>query len=288
MNNEIDFPALYRAADTHSLEQQRQFFLLLGFQLTVLALTSLVVLLDTFQPLAHILRAILFFGVIALAIRLYSTKPDRRWYAARALAESVKTISWRYATRAEPFDSDHKSARTHFLHSLKEIVEQNKEVAGRFTTDLDGVQITQTMDSLRLSALDKRLSAYIDYRVIDQQNWYSRKSRFNADWAGRLFAALVSLLAIGGLLSLVQIAYRQASIWPTDFVIAVAASLLAWIQAKRFSELSAAYTLAAVEISRIRAQGAEIDDEVSFSHFVGDAENAFSREHTQWAARRDT
>ena len=64
--------------------------------------------------------------------------------------------------------------------------------------------------------------------------------------------------------------------------------MLSWIQAKRFQELAASYALAAHEISIIRQQSSGPMDDRAFSRFVGDAENAFSREHTQWVARQDS
>ena len=79
----------------------------------------------------------------------------------------------------------------------------------------------------------------------------------------------------------------QFEYWPTDLLGSCAAALLAWIQAKRFGELSTSYNLAAHEIALIRERAADIREEREFSIFVGDAENAFSREHTHWAARRD-
>ena len=80
---------------------------------------------------------------------------------------------------------------------------------------------------------------------------------------------------------------RNVSIWPTDILVALAASVLSWMQAKRFSELAASYALAAHEIGLIREQAMLPGTDAEFSLFVGDAENAFSREHTQWVARQD-
>ena len=59
------------------------------------------------------------------------------------------------------------------------------------------------------------------------------------------------------------------------------------MQAKRFTELSASYALTAHEITLIREQADELKKDEHLSTFVGDAENAFSREHTQWEARKD-
>ncbi len=71
------------------------------------------------------------------------------------------------------------------------------------------------------------------------------------------------------------------SFWPTDVLVAIAASILSWMQAKRFSELASS------EISLINEQSLRSTTDNDFSIFVGDAENAFSREHTQWVARKD-
>ena len=76
------------------------------------------------------------------------------------------------------------------------------------------------------------------------------------------------------------------SFWPTDVLVAIAASILSWMQAKRFSELASSYSLAAHEISLINEQSLRSTTDNDFSIFVGDAENAFSREHTQWVARK--
>src|SRR5690606_15189811 len=47
------------------------------------------------------------FGVepVFLCIFIGYQKPDRIWYNARAVAESVKTLTWRYMMRAEPFQA---------------------------------------------------------------------------------------------------------------------------------------------------------------------------------------
>lgn len=85
-----------------------------------------------------------------------------------------------------------------------------------------------------------------------------------------------------------KIANLEFEYFPTDVFIAVAASILTWMQAKRFTELSASYTLTANEIALIREEAFNLNREEDLSKFVGDAENAFSREHTQWEARKDS
>ena len=97
----------------------------------------------------------------------------------------------------------------------------------------------------------------------------------------------VGVNSIAVLCAVLRMVYVDQSYWPTDIFVAMAASVLSWRQAKRFSELAASYALAAHEIGLIKEQSLLPDTPEKFSLFVGDAENAFSREHTQWVARKD-
>jgi hypothetical protein len=56
---------------------------------------------------------------------------------------------------------------------------------------------------------------------------------------------------------------------------------------KRHSELTASYNLTAHEIGIIKGNAEAVETESEFSDFVNEAELAFSREHTQWVARKD-
>ena len=105
--------------------------------------------------------------------------------------------------------------------------------------------------------------------------------------SGYFFWALIGVNAIAVVFALLRIICVDQPYWPTDVFVSTAASILSWMQAKRFSELAASYALAAHEIGLIKEQSMAPDTPEKFSLFVGDAENAFSREHTQWVARKD-
>jgi hypothetical protein len=143
------------------------------------------------------------------------------------------------------------------------------------------------MRKLREANLTERKKAYLELRIGDQLEWYRKKARWNKDRAIYWFGGLVvcNVIAIG--FALVRIAYPSVHHWPTDIFVAASASLLAWIQTKKFQELAGSYTLTAHEIMLMRGTLNQNASEREFSAFVGDAENAFSREHTQWQARRD-
>lgn len=58
------------------------------------------------------------------------------------------------------------------------------------------------------------------------------------------------------------------------------------MQVKRFNDLSAAYLLTAQEIGIAATEAPETNTDPAWSRFVNDCEQVFSREHTQWVARR--
>lgn len=60
------------------------------------------------------------------------------------------------------------------------------------------------------------------------------------------------------------------------------------VQAKKYRQLATAYSLAAHEITLIKHDSENAIDDKSLSEFVIDSENAFSREHTQWVAKKST
>ena len=284
---EQDFPALYRSADELSLESQRHFFRALKLHLVLLVIAAALSIANIPHWAVAACQLVALLGALSCSIYLFSKRPDRYWYAGRAVAESIKTITWRYVCRAEPFHGGDAIARSDFQQKLKAIVDQNKDVAQALTNHLDAPQITQTMTQMRAAPLDDRKVTYAASRIKDQLTWYAKKASFNKRTSSGFFWALIATNGVAVICAILRIKFVYMPFWPTDVFVVAAASLLSWMQAKRFSELAASYALAAHEIGLIREQSLSPSTEEAFSQFVGDAENAFSREHTQWVARKD-
>jgi hypothetical protein len=285
MQSNDDFPALYRSADILSGECQRRFLGALVADLCLLVAASA---LSTFGPpcwQVAVGQALVLLGALGCTIYLAARRPDRLWYGARAIAESVKTMTWRFACRAEPYDVPDASAEPLFRANLAKVVQQNQIVAGELTAKLTDPQVTPAMTLVRSRPLQARVATYVDRRIDEQLRWYGNKARLNKRHSTSAFAWLIALNTAAIFLALLRIKFPDVGFWPTDVLVTAAAGLLTWMQTKRFTELSASYALAAHEISLLSVQA--VTDDQAFSTFVGDAENAFSREHTQWTARRD-
>lgn len=284
---EQDFPALYLSANDLSLTSQRWFFVALKSHLILLVAAAVLSVVSIPHWLVAVLQVLCLLGALSCSIYLFSKRPDRLWYSGRAVAESIKTITWRYISRAEPFQVEDVLARREFQQKLKAIVDQNKDVAQSLTNHLDAPQITEVMTQMRAQPLERRRATYADRRIKDQLTWYANKSSFNRNASNKYFIALILINIVAVISAVVRINFISIPFWPTDIFVAGAASLLSWMQANRFSELAASYALAAHEISLILDQSVLPNSDENFSLFVGDSENAFSREHTLWIARQD-
>lgn len=282
-----DYPALYQSASDQSKRAQNAFYSAFLSHMGLLAIASAISVINSSCSEVAIFQAVVLIGALGCAVYLYLVRPERHWYSGRAVAESIKTITWRYISKSEPFNSSDVMDSHNFRLKLKAIVEQNKDVAGLLTTHLDGIQISPEMNRLRQKSATERLEYYKTYRIVDQQSWYASKAGINRRLVNRYFIALIAIIGVAIFFSIAKVLFPMVPFWPTDFFITVAAALLSWIQAKRYQELSASYALAAHEISLIRQQASPPMSDDEFSAFVGDAENAFSREHTQWVARKD-
>ena len=68
----------------------------------------------------------------------------------------------------------------------------------------------------------------------------------------------------------------------------MAVAVAAWTRTRSHADLAEAYAVTAKEVREIGSQIGDAADEAQWAQFVVNAEQAFSREHTVWHARRRT
>lgn len=143
------------------------------------------------------------------------------------------------------------------------------------------------MIEIRALSLNSRKDYYRANRIDEQRKWYAKKARWNNKQSILWFAAMILANIIAIVFVLIQISDPKTVYYPIEPFIVIAASILTWMQVKRFQDLATSYNLTAHEISIIREISDFVNNEKELSDFVQDAENAFSREHTQWVARKN-
>jgi hypothetical protein len=288
-----DMPALHDAASSASLWAQKTYLSLMRANLALLlcGATISAIHIDS-SDLSRWVSGVgvaMLIGGLAITAMISQKNYDRVWYGGRAMAESIKTLAWRYMTCAEPFETglSSKEVDARFATQLQAVLDQSEQLGVRLSGAGNRDQISESMRKVRAAGYTERLSTYVRDRVEDQRRWYTKKSSASADRERVLFRWIMGsqLLAIGAGLYASIVPSTRIN-WSGVFA-TLAAVVLAWLQVKRHQELAQSYAVAAHELSLIAIQSEHVASEDEVAAFVSDAETAISREHTLWVARRD-
>ncbi|WFM72507.1 DUF4231 domain-containing protein [Halomonas sp. CKK8] len=284
----LQYPGLYEGADTGSNSAQRLFLWTIRIEYLLLFCVSVASALRGITGNNSVLITILLVFLAGLFVFKIVKKLEQNWYQCRALAESVKTSTWRFSMRAHPFQdaSSIEIPKSELRNMLRDILKSNRHIAENLNNP-ESDQVTDSMLSIRKLSLNDRRDFYITNRIDNQRNWYAKKSADNKK-AQRIW--LFITISVYSLAAISVNSEHFGVVWAAyafDPLIVVVTSAIGWIQMKRHGELVASYNLTAHEIGIIRSNSDDITSEEDLSEFVNEAELAFSREHTQWVARRD-
>ncbi|GAB3505104.1 DUF4231 domain-containing protein [Amycolatopsis cihanbeyliensis] len=282
-----DYPGLFQAADAASGRGQRSYLRASGARL-LLAVLAAAAAAFTVRigskgiDIAAVVTALAFVGALIVDIAVLRAQPSRTWYQGRALAESAKTLTWRYAVGASPFplsltadDADRLFLQR--IRALQGDLPQVPMVPNRSGT------ISDRMRRLREGALDERRSAYLSGRIHDQQRWYADKAEHHRRRASVLRRAGLALELVGVTAALAK-AFGAVDIDLAGIVAAAVSGLAAWSSANQYTATATAYAVATNELSVIGDLLTRDMPEPEWSATVADAEEAISREHTMWRA----
>lgn len=285
----IKYPALFVSADQASTKSQKRFLRLTVCHALVLLIGTLLSINVVPAKEYSLLVAVFYILALVFSYILGKNRYEKNWYNGRAIAESIKTSTWKYCMRAAPYTDDVaiQIPNSNFRNMLTQIVKSNNEL-GEVVQDHQSTdeQITNAMKDIRKMNLEDRKSYYLQHRIDEQRRWYATKASDNNKMHGRWFIALMLAQSSALVCVLLRIAYPEWQYWPTDVLALGAALIISWTQIKRHNELSSSYSLTAQEIGIIRGNIEEVETEEQLSVYVSGAEMAFSREHTQWVARQ--
>ncbi len=286
----LEYPALYKAASGLSETSQNWYHRLLKSEYCLLIIAAALSMTASPSREVQSIQTIVFIALAALLLYRFKTKPEQDWYKGRALAESIKTSTWRYCIRSAPFENvtDVRVIKAEFRNHLLEILRANRYIGDRIPTDSAADdQITVSMDDIRALSIEDRKKFYMENRIREQRGWYTKKARDNRKAAARWVFACTATYGVAIVLLVLRPSFPEWEFWPFEPLIVLASAIIGWMQIKKFNELASAYTLTAHEIGIIQGRLQEINSEEDLSEFINEAELAFSREHTQWVARQN-
>ncbi len=279
MADPLTYPAFYAVAGQASKVGQDRYMNAIRIRLIALVVAAVG---GALGGAGFALVALVGF-VVALAaeVVILAVRPAQVWYEGRAAAESVKTLTWRYAVGGDPFPAGGPDPDPLFRSRMESVT---RDLAHHFATTSSGELVTGPMRALRAEPFDERRAAYVRGRIDDQRTWYDTKAR-SADRRHTGFLLTTIALEFAGVIAA---ALRVAGVVEIDLLgilAAVVAGVASWAQTRQYGSIARAYAIANQELNSIREQ-AEGTAEAGWARFVDEAEEAISREHTLWRASR--
>jgi hypothetical protein len=289
-----DYPTLYRESDSSAINAQKRHFWLVRTKVALLLVIAGVASIawsqePNLRTSAAVVLAIFLVVSIVLSAIMDMRKFDRVWFSSRAIAESVKTESWSFMMKVEPYDGTipDSEAEERFLSRLDKILHLQPSVCSELTPYLQqGALITNHMRQMRNESLENRRTYYVQSRIRDQRSWYAKKAKWNKDREALWFIITWILQIAAAVIAIIVIGFRDLIINPVGILTTAGASALSWLHARSYRELSQTYGLVTQELALLEERANKASTEEKLAEIVLDVERTISREHTIWLARR--
>ena len=283
------FPAVYRHADASAIRYRRRYSsVVVSFVLFSVAAPICELLLGSNRQALATSLLIATFAQLGVALINAGSNQSKGWYESRAVAESTKSLTWRFAVGGSPFGIPQIPSRqsdvTQFSIRLMELVNAFHEHGMAFdSTEMVLDEDISELITLRHSSLLNRQETYRQGRLEEQLRWYVGKAQQQGKQARKLnfLTVLVSLTAV-------TVAAIATSGQASDLLLkgistlsASALGFLAFSKSQSYSLNASAYQLASYEIRLILGQQVPTDEN-EWAEWVDQAEEALSREHVMW------
>lgn len=288
-----DFPNYFRAGDKASLLAQYTYTKFVRWDLLFMVFASFLSIYnyqsEDSKTVVYVISGLSLLIATILSLVIKNKKYEDVWYRGRALAESCKTLTWRYVTCSEYFEHNLEKAVVdkRFTDRIKEINNEFSDLVGILNAKHIALPIiTDEMRRVRHLSIIERKQYYLKHRIDNQITWYSTKAESNKNkyenwfWAV-IISQILAIISIGFLIKFPMSNFNLVGLFST-----FSASCFSWLQLKKYQENKEAYTTATSELNIIKQELGEASSETEFSKFVLDAENAMSREHTLWIAQK--
>jgi hypothetical protein len=274
-----DYRGWAAAARAHQSTSRRQAILVLVITSTAAlfgALASIHWPDDGFILVASSLAAAILVGIgTVLGRYILDVNAQQQWIQARATAESIKSECYRYAARCAEY--------------------ANRDAALRFKNRIEALSAAATSKGLFADAQARAAARpgpaigitadwYRTHRLIEQRDWYQKRSGEHASTAQLLRRIGFALGSVAAALGVVSAAHLVSWIAPfVAMMTTVTTSVVAYGALGRQVYLAASYSAMASQIDRLAALNSEGD--LPDDKLVEAGEDLLSSEHRGWADR---
>lgn len=290
----MDLPDSYSSYDASAIIAQRSHFRLILFELgsaVIISIISLIIAIIQQDTISRIGFLIIFFlflmGIIRQLIAM-KKQFERKWFAFRAVAESIKSLSWQYAMACGDFNESNPDVSRLFLQRIERIKEIFQINPDPETISIESSNdLKQSMIEAREMGWQNKKKIYIKERLEDQIKWYTNKAKINKNRSDLYDWIIITFQIVGILISLVLLFIHPIvnGAPALAFTVTLIVSIIGWSRSKQHAELVEPYLNAARELNDIRQEIKLAGGEAGFQILVEEAEHAISREHTMWLAK---
>lgn len=232
-------------------------------------------------------------GLFAIGVLLTyfgaSRQLEQKWFSMRAIRESLKSLTWRFALRLGEFSGDDTATLRVFLDRAQEIEAAFPSIhpPAIVSTAPDDTVVLSELTRIRNLPWNAARELYLNNRLAEQIDWYSQKASDNERLANLLEYVILGLGIVGVLIGIVFVALGLVAGLPIFALLsALIAAILAWGQARRYGGLVGPYRNTESELARIKTELKLASTAESFRSSTEEAERAISREHSMWLAQR--
>lgn len=202
-----DQPDMWRVLDFGALRLRRRFMRLSRVQIFLFLSASLLTIAEWRYrgvELSFVFASIALATALIVQAYISLGRLEARWQDARAGAEAMLSLSWRYSMRVFPFANDTPTQADATYTDLATTAYMT--AGGERLRPLDrvrGVPISGAMRTLRNASLVDRIETYAVYRFRDRLAWYTKKSAVDGRQESRHNALIVAIqvIAVGALLA---------------------------------------------------------------------------------------
>jgi len=288
-----DYPNYFIAGDTVSTHAQSKYINFVKWDLLLMVFSALLSIYnyhtEESKTFVYAVSGLMLLFAMLISITLKTKKYEDTWYRGRALAESCKTLTWRFIMCSEFFENSitEEESEKRFIKRIKEINNEFPDLSNAISAKkINAPIITNEMKKIRKLSLIDRKAYYLENRIENQIEWYSskadnNKSKYENWFTSVIICQFLALIAIAYLVKYPMSDFNLVGLFST-----ISASGFSWLQLKKYQENKEAYTTATSELNSIKAEANRNFSDEEFSKYVLDSENAMSREHTMWLAQK--
>ncbi|HLJ67538.1 MAG TPA: DUF4231 domain-containing protein [Chloroflexota bacterium] len=285
-----EYPPLFAAADSTAIGGERASVRFTVFDILLVLVGAIFTAAVSFtanaaaQNTLSAIAAVIFLITWAEKTASVRFPFTRSWFEGRSVAETVKSISWRYMMHVSPFQGE--SADEELLTALHSVLrDESLAVLPEAATRVDERQITPYLRAVRALPLEGRKSCYLRQRLEDQLGYYESRAEGHGVSARRWRRAGLVFRAATFVFAILRFWVATAASLVGVFV-NLTVAVTAWTQLIKHDELTHGYARVAHSLQILRRRLEASMDEASVERVVIETEGVISQEESAWKAKR--